>query len=536
MPKIAPLSEETIGLIAAGEVIETPACALKELIENSIDAGALKLEIEIMGGGLQKIAVRDDGCGMAKEDAYLSIIRHATSKLIMASDLLRTKTLGFRGEALAAIAAVSEMQITSQEKGAATGVRLWIERGQVVREEVAAGSWGTSIEIYGLFDNTPVRRLFQPTEKTSENLCIRTIEALALSRPDVSFRLICDGKERLVLPATTLEGRLVDCGESKSDLMAIAVENSEGKITGFVSTPERTERGPSRRWLFINERFVSSQSIDELVRSSFGQAISEKKIPTFCLHATLPLDKVDINIHPKKKEVDYRLPASLGSLLHRAILKALAPKQAFSLPVKKDLPLHFEFSPVSQSPQEFESPSLFTQPQVNLFRAIGPYTLFEVEGKGTYICHRGRIAQAFLFEGFKKTTIESSALLNPLPLTFAVGDPIESPLLKSAGFSIRLSGPRTAIIEMAPSFLPLSLIEQAVHELLHVAKLKENIQHVTFLEKVARRLRKSPALALTCGELKVVLEEIFSSEDVVAGPLYAQAIRTLDEKQINQLF
>ena len=146
----------------------------------------------------------------------------------------------------------------------------------------------------------------------------------------MSFRLICDGKERLVLPKTSLEGRLIDCGESVDDLIRIDVENSEGKITGFVSTPERTERGASRRWLFINERFVSSQSIDELVRSSFGQAISEKKIPSFCLHATLPLEKVDINIHPKKKEVDYRLPASLASLLHRAILRALAPRQTFS--------------------------------------------------------------------------------------------------------------------------------------------------------------------------------------------------------------
>lgn len=536
MPKIVPLSEETIGLIAAGEVIETPACAIKELIENSLDAGASSIEVEILGGGLQKIAVRDDGCGMAREDAHLCIKRHATSKLTLAKDLLTTKTMGFRGEALAAVAAVSEMQITTQEKGALTGTCLFIERGKIIREEIAAGREGTSIEIYALFDNTPVRRSFQTTEKTSENLILRTIEALALSRADVGFRLLCDGKERLILPSCSLEKRLIDCGEVRADLLAIDVENSEGKITGFVSTPERTERGPSRRWLFINNRCVSSQSIDELVRSSFGEAISEKKTPTFCLHAALPLDKVDINIHPKKKEVDYRLPASLGALLHRAILHALAPKQTFSFPQTKNVPLHFEFSPVQQSAPIEAEPALFTRPQIHLFRAVGPYTLFEVEGKGIWICHRARLAQAFLFQNFKKTGCESAPLLNPLPITFAAGDPIESPLIASAGFSIRLSGPRSALIEATPSFLPLSLVETTIHELMHIAKLKENMQHVTFLEKVARRLKKSAALALTSGELQVVLEEVFSSEDVMAGPLYAQAMYSLDEKQIDQLF
>ena len=164
-------------------MIETPACAVKELLENALDAGSASIEVEITGGGLGRSPCAMMGAAWLKRDAHLSIVRHATSKLSLAKDLLSTKTMGFRGEALAAVAAVSEMQITTQEKGAPIGVRLVIEQGKIVREEIAAGSPGTSIEIYALFDNTPVRRSFQPTEKASENLIIRTLEALALKPP-----------------------------------------------------------------------------------------------------------------------------------------------------------------------------------------------------------------------------------------------------------------------------------------------------------------------------------------------------------------
>lgn len=549
MSKITLLSDETINQIAAGEVVEAPACVVKELIENALDAGASKITIQIVGGGLSKISIQDNGSGMSPADARMSLVRHATSKLKKAEDLLSTSTMGFRGEALAAIAAVSDLSIETSLSDADLGTHLIVEKGEIIREELIRGGIGTTIEVLHLFANSPVRRSFQPSEKANATAIRRIVESLALSAPKTAFTLIMDEKCEKLFPTPSnsnpmeaLRRRLIEIiGSDK--LIPITIQNSEGEIWGYVGHPELAEKTRRLNWLFINERAVTSRRLEEIVKAGFATSIEEGSAPLFCLHMKLPFEEIDINIHPKKRSVDFHMPRALGSLLSQEITRALTPKKTTDIRLFETGPtLNMEVNSGNFSQKNLLEPSpLFEKPLIEIYHLTGPYALFSYNSSDLWACDTKQLAKAYFFEEIKKPSLESIDLLNPIPLSLSLAtvDWIEDPAFSWLGFRIELTGPLTAQIHAIPKSLPKGSVIDITDEILGLLCLQKNnekLEHVTLIEKVTRRLKKKSIASPSRAEVQFILQEIFADPAARQNPLYQRALYALDQKNLSRLF
>jgi len=321
MPRIRLLSDHLVSQIAAGEVVERPASVVKELVENALDAGATALEVELEIGGKGRIAVRDDGCGMGADDALLAFDRHATSKITSFDDLERVGTLGFRGEALAAIAAVARLELaTAEEPG--LGTRLRIEGGRILGVEPVAVPRGTAIEVRSLFFNVPARRKFLKATSTELRRCLEVVEGYALAWPEVRFTLRHEGRILLeagsVDPQSGLRARVAEVLGSAlaGDLVEIPGEGGDGEwCRGFVGRPGSA--GGRRLFTWINRRLVR----DRLLNAVFYRAVREEwhgeDAPPLILFLTLPPESVDVNVHPQKAEVRFRDGGLLDRLVGR---------------------------------------------------------------------------------------------------------------------------------------------------------------------------------------------------------------------------
>jgi len=338
MSRIRLLSDALVGQIAAGEVVERPASVVKELVENSIDAGASRVEIELEGGGRRRIRISDDGSGMDRDDALLAFDRHATSKIRGFDDLEKIGTLGFRGEALATIAAVARVELTTAEQ-AGEGTRVRIEGGRVLVAEPTARARGTTIDVESLFFNVPARRRFLKSQETELRRCLEVVEGYALARPEVALTLRHEGRtllEARPAPGATaglrervaevfgreLARALVEIPESAADELAPGT-------WGLVGTPA-TARG-RRLFVFVNRRLVR----DRAVLATFYRAVREEwrsdEFPALFLFLDLPPEQVDVNVHPQKAEVRFRDPSltgRLGALLRVALGAARGEEEA----------------------------------------------------------------------------------------------------------------------------------------------------------------------------------------------------------------
>jgi DNA mismatch repair protein MutL len=317
------LAPEVAHRIAAGEVIERPASAVKELVENAIDAGASFIEVEIEGGGTTLIRVRDDGSGMSPEDAERAVGRHATSKILTAEDLARVDTLGFRGEALHAIGAVSSLTLTSRERGDELGARVSVFAGEVVESAPAAHPPGTTVEVSNLFLNLPVRRGFLGTERAEANAVSTAVESLALSRPGVGFSLRSEGRGVLALPAAA------DLRERISQVHGLALARSllaleDPVVWGFVSPISVSF--PTRRYthVAVNGRVVDTDSFAPAISRAYADLLPKGRHPAAFLRLELGPGEVDVNVHPAKSAVRLRGGRSAYPLVVGTIRAALA--------------------------------------------------------------------------------------------------------------------------------------------------------------------------------------------------------------------
>ena len=308
MGKIQQLSPHVADLIAAGEVVERPASAAKELVENAIDAGARNITVEIQGGGMSFLRVTDDGCGMSAEDAETAFLRHATSKLRSAADLEAISTLGFRGEALAAISAVSRIDLLTKTPEATFGTSLHLEAGVITEKSEAGCPTGTTIIIRDLFYNTPARMKFMKRDAVEAAALLSAVQRLALAHPEISMRVLRDGEEQL---------RTVGDGQLRSAIYAVM-----GKVTakemlplksawdkyslsGYVSTPTASRGNRSNEIFFVNGRHVRSKTMTAALEEAYRNRIMVGRFPSCVLHLTLPEHLVDVNVHPAKIEVKF---------------------------------------------------------------------------------------------------------------------------------------------------------------------------------------------------------------------------------------
>lgn len=300
------LNKETIDRISAGEVVERPFNVVKELVENSVDSGAQAITVEIKGGGIDLIRVTDNGCGVEPSDMKTAFLRHATSKIENARDLEHIETLGFRGEALASICAVSETEMISCIEGSITGNRLFIRGGDEVSFEEIGAPKGTTLIVRNLFYNTPARKKFLKTPSTETSYIVEMMEKIALSHPDISFQLITDNRSRF---HTTGSGDLLDVifrvygRDTASMLVPISSENDGLVVSGFLGKPEIVRSNRNMEIYFINGRYVKNDFISSAIEEGYREYLMLHKFPVVFINFTIDPSKVDVNVHPAKLDV-----------------------------------------------------------------------------------------------------------------------------------------------------------------------------------------------------------------------------------------
>ncbi len=323
--KITVLTPEVSNKIAAGEVVERPASVVKELVENSIDAGADEVTIILKEGGRELIRIVDNGSGMSEQDVRLAFQRHATSKISVAEDLEAITTLGFRGEALASIASVSQIEVRSIPEGESSGLELHLEGGRIVHEKPAGGTTGTSIAVKNLFYNTPGRRKFLKAASTEYRRCLVTANRFALCYPDKAFRLIHNDKVIWDVPAQSMKERALAILGKRLENMLIEVEADEGAVAvhGLVGTHETIRKVSGEQYFFLNGRFFTDRSLNHAVTAAYGEILSHGGYPLYILHLTVDPARVDVNVHPTKMQVKFADDRMIYSLLRSVIRRHL---------------------------------------------------------------------------------------------------------------------------------------------------------------------------------------------------------------------
>ncbi len=325
MSKVKILPEEIASKIAAGEVVQRPESVVKELIENSIDAGAKSIDIEVKEAGKSFIRVTDDGAGMQEEDAILAFERHATSKIETYHDLENVATLGFRGEALYSIAAVSQVEVKTKTASDDAAVYLRVEGGKQTEVSRTAHGTGTTILVKNLFYNTPGRRNFMKANPTEFRHIYQTVSRYAIAFPEIEFTLQSGDEVVLRAKTSTVRGRLDEIfGERFTDsLVAFEEDYDHLKVSGFLGKPEYTKRTRGEQFLFLNKRYVMSKAISHAAFSAYENLIDKGDFPFFVIFIDLPPNEVDVNVHPSKLEVKFRDERSIYGAIRSATRSAL---------------------------------------------------------------------------------------------------------------------------------------------------------------------------------------------------------------------
>lgn len=331
MSEISILSPHVADLIAAGEVVERPASVIKELVENSFDAGAQNITVEVRGGGMTYIRVTDDGCGMLPEDAGLCFMRHATSKLRDERGLEAIGTMGFRGEALAAIAAVSRVELLTRKKGSDTGTRVVLEAGDIIEMTPHGCPEGTTLIVRDLFYNTPARLKFMKADRTEGSACSAVALRCALGRPAVSVRLIKDGEEEFFSPG---DGKLSSCAysllgrDAAKELLECFSDDEGLQVSGFVGSPKAGHGNRTKQFFFCNGRSIKSQLLQAAVEQAYKNTLLTGRYPACVIYLALSFGSVDVNVHPAKTEVKFRDEKKVFDAVYYAALSALESESA----------------------------------------------------------------------------------------------------------------------------------------------------------------------------------------------------------------
>ena len=326
MATIHVLDETTINKIAAGEVVERPASVIKELIENSIDASATNIEVEIGDGGVAYMRITDNGIGMTEEDARLAILRHATSKIQRVEDLFDIASLGFRGEALASIASVSHFSLTTRKADSDLGTRITVDGGTFTDCIPYGSAPGTTIEIRDLFYNTPARRKFLKSERTEASKIQDILGKLALSNPHISFKLIVDDRVAIITPGNGNIGDTVAAlygYKTKDDIFTVAYESDSIYIDGVVSKPTLLKSTRIWQTIIVNNRVISDKTIMKAIDNAYHALLPKNGHPLVVLNITVPAGMVDINVHPRKSEVKFSDDKIIFKAVYHGILNAL---------------------------------------------------------------------------------------------------------------------------------------------------------------------------------------------------------------------
>lgn len=326
MAVIHVLDEVTANQIAAGEVVERPVNAVKELVENAVDAGASSIEVEIADGGMTYIRVTDDGCGMTEEDAKLSVIRHATSKISSVDNIYHIASLGFRGEALPSIASVSRATITTRRHEDVEGTALEMTGGEITEVKPAGAPAGTTVEVRDLFYNVPARKKFLKSERTESSRINSMVGKLSLANPDIAFRLINNGRTVIETPGN---GRLVDVisalygTKTAGEMLPVEEEGENIALEGLISKPSLLKSSRQYQTIIINRRVVESAVVSKAVDNAYHSLLPKNGYPLMVLSFQVPPESIDVNVHPQKREIKFSDEQTVFRLVYHGVLGTL---------------------------------------------------------------------------------------------------------------------------------------------------------------------------------------------------------------------
>lgn len=574
------LDDATINKIAAGEVVENAASVVKELVENSLDAAAQEITIEIKGGGRQLIRVTDDGCGMNADDALLCLERHATSKIRSIDDIFSTPTMGFRGEAIPSIAAVSKFTlITAPQEKREAATLLMVEGGKIIKCSPAVRTPGTTVEVKALFFNVPARRKFQKSPSQDEAEILKLVSKLALSHPTIKFHLIIDQQTMLItsrnnnsssfVELLTLRVKEVLGNDFHKETYPVELKEQGVTFQGLLGKPTSHRPHRTGQYLFINRRAVYSSFISQVIADAYGTALPTHRYPLFVLHLALPGELVDVNVHPQKREVRLREQTLIKELITIAVGKALQGTDTpftFS-PTIPTLSLESSFTPFSytsllqatptasppligeviQESQPAFLPTLSPeelQPSSRLqVIATLPRYILASQGEQVIVID-GRAAHArVLFERLKgnpiKTASETQILL--IPHTLEVTTPDKAilreylPALEKIGFGIREFGRNSFVIDALPTAFNGNEIENIIHSLLgelhQGGREKESL-----LAMAAARAAMSTTKKLGLIEAQLLLDALVQCQCPFTCPRGTALMLPLNSENLASLF
>jgi DNA mismatch repair protein MutL len=507
MSKVRLLPEDTSRKLAAGEVIIRPASAVKELIENSLDAGATRVVIELKSGGRDLIKITDDGTGMDRDDLRLAVHRHATSKLNEIDDLKKLRTFGFRGEALSSIATVSRLRVETATEHSTVGTFLLVEAGEVKEVGDIARAHGTTVTVNTLFFNLPVRRGFLKSDKYETRLVLDVVKQYALMFLDVHFGLRSDGEEILVVPkSATLKDRLTlfADAETAENLVEFKIENPMLTMSGCLLNPFSASRSYALQQIFINRRPVRNRAIVRAIYDGYGASLRGGN-PSFLIMIETAPDKVDVNIHPTKQEVRFVDERFLYDFVSEAVRKTLGIQRSEEIPAREVM---------------FESSFLSGGPEAQAFWQLHGSFIFAQVQSGYCIIDQHAAHERILYEEVMKRTDRSpeQGLLFPLtveltPEEFAVYEETRESLATLGIQSKPFSG-RTIVVEALPA--GTSMTRDEIRDVFtDLAKLEKRSLHVRekLAEMVACKGAVKAGQRLTQTEMESLINRLFSCQN-----------------------
>jgi len=584
------LSDTTINQIAAGEVIESPASVVKELVENALDAGSKKIIVEMQGGGLHLLRITDDGSGMNRDDALLCLERHATSKIHDAKDLFSIQTMGFRGEALASIASISKLTLTTSLDQ--IGVQLEVEAGKIKSIDPHPRNKGTTIEVRHLFYNVPARKKFQKSPSACASEITRALTNLSLGYPGVSFELY--NYDEKVFSAEGLETdsfrekmerRVIETLGKEFLSSVIHIEEKEGPLTlkGIIGTPENTRHNRTGQYLFINQRAVVSPGISFAVRDAYGTRIGSDRHPVYVLHIDMPYNLLDVNVHPQKKEVRLSQEPWIKEMLQKAIQRSLEKPVSsmasykpepfadfsfdedelanFASRPKREDPLPFVFREERQATDLVEPTLTLGYEKLAVIGLWSHYLLLEpdslrerislnMEEGGLCLVDLHAAKARVIFERLLLSTKEpchKQGLMFPLSFEMPVFE-VEGllsymPNLNHMGFSISQAGPKAFIVDAIPSFLEESDVQNILHEIGASSISLDNddtesleMKKVRHLAEVSCRFVGRRKGAYLPYEAVALAEELLKTSSPCHCPQGSKTIAYLSAKDVSTFF
>ena len=596
--KIVKLDKLTISKIAAGEVIERPASVVKELVENSIDAQSSKITINIQEGGKKTVEVIDDGIGMESTDARLSINRHTTSKINNADDLFSIHSLGFRGEALASIVSVAQVEIITKTEESDLGIHLVIEGGEIVSDKQASAPKGTRISVKNLFFNVPVRRKFLKTTSTEINHITEYVTKLALVDPSISFTLTHNGKDILTAPKGDLIAQITAIfGENIARAcLPINKKENDYTVTGFITKPEFSRKSKDYLYIFVNGRSVTNKVISDAVLRGYGTAVPHNRYPIIFLYFDLPLDEVDVNVHPSKKEIRFSNEAKVYALIESAIRESLEksglklfetvietrhkPTTLTSIEIKshesskRKLPVSVsprerpdytivkskeqridKFLPITDKNIELQEKSFERKKSIRVLGIIKDTYIVAETQEGLFLCDQHAAHEKINYEKYirqiKKKSVSIQQLLAPVSVTlkpseFEIIESIKENL-KTFGFEIEVFGKNEILIRSIPSIMGITIEFDTAKDMIdifktNVSEIKEklDLEDLGFVKKIIsifacrRSIKAGDKITLDRAEL--LLKELLELEEPFTCPHGRPTIIILNEKYIEELF